>query len=77
VHSLSRQRSLAALGAILLYPVALHVPALLTLALVLVLLCLLIVYEVTRFAETRERVRHELARGQVPAALAEIARMSE
>jgi len=77
VHSLSRQRSLAALGAILLYPVALHVPALLTPALVLVLLCVLIVYEVTRFAETRERVRHELARGQVPAALAEIARMSE
>ena len=70
VHSLSRQRSLAAFGALLLYPVAVAVPALLTLALVFVLLCLLIVYEVTRFAENRARVRNELAHGHLPAAMA-------
>ena len=77
VHSLSRQRSLAAVATLLLYPVALEVPALLTLGLVLVILCLLIVYEVTRFAESRARVRQELAHGRVPAAIAEIERMAE
>ena len=77
VHSLSRQRSLAALATLLLYPVALEVPALLTLGLVLGVLCLLIVYEVTRFAENRARVRQELAHGRVPAAIAEIERMAE
>ena len=77
VHSLSRQRSLAALAALLLYPVALEVPALLTVALVLGVLVLLIAYEVTRFAENRARVRQELAHGHVPAAVAEIERMAE
>ena len=77
VHSLSRQRSLAAVGTVLLYPVALTVPALVTLALVLVLLCVLIVYEVNRFAEARERVRHELAHGRVPATVGDAARMRE
>jgi low temperature requirement protein LtrA len=77
VHTLSRQRSLAALAALLLYPVALAVPALATLALVVLVLCLLITYEVTRFAENRTRVRHELARGHLPAALAEVERMRE
>ncbi len=77
VHTLSRQRSLAALVALLLYPVALTVPALVTLALALLLVCLLIAYEVTRFAESRARVRHDLARGHVPAALAEIERTGE
>jgi low temperature requirement protein LtrA len=77
VHSLSRQRSLAAVAALLLYPVALEVPALLTVALVLGVLVLLIVYEVTRFAENRARVRQELAHGGVPAAIAEIERMAE
>ena len=77
VHSLSRQRAIAAVGTLLLYPVALAVPALLTLVLVLVLLCALIAYEVTRFAEARDQVRHELARGHVPGAVAEPARMNE
>jgi len=77
VHRLSRQRLLAAAAALALYPVAVEVPALLTLVLVLALLCLLIAYEVTRFAETRERVRHELAHGHDDAAVAEAARMAE
>jgi low temperature requirement protein LtrA len=77
VHSLSRQRAIAALGALLLYPVGLVVPALVTLTLVLLLVCLLIAYEVTRFAEARDRVRHELAGGHVRAAVAEAARMEK
>jgi hypothetical protein len=44
---------------------------------VLVILGLLIVYEVTRFAESRARVRQELAHGRVPAAIAEIESMAE
>jgi low temperature requirement protein LtrA len=77
VHSLSRQRSLAAVVVLLLYPVALEVPALVTLGLVLAVVCLLVTYEVTRFAENRARVRQELAHGRVPAAMAEIERMAE
>jgi hypothetical protein len=77
VHTLSRQRSVAMVVVLLLYPVALTVPALVTLILVLLLLCALIAYEVTRFAEARDRVRHELARGQVHDAVAEAARMNE
>jgi hypothetical protein len=77
VHTLSRQRSLAAQAVLVLYPVALAVPALVTVGLVLLLLCLLIAYEVTRFADARDRVRHELARGHVREAVAEAARMSE
>jgi low temperature requirement protein LtrA len=77
VHTLSRQRSLAALGCLLLYPVAREVPAIVTLGLVVLVLCVLITYEVTRFAENRARVRQELAHGQVPAALAEAERMGE
>jgi low temperature requirement protein LtrA len=56
---------------------ALWVLALVTLVLVLALLCVLIAYEVTRFAETRERVRRELAHGHDDAAVAEAARMAE
>ncbi len=77
VHRLSRQRVLAAAAALGLYPVAVEVPALVTLVLVLALLCVLIAYEVTRFAKTRERVRHELAHGHDDAAVAEAARMAE
>ena len=73
VHTLSRQRSVAAVVVLLLYPVALTVPALVTLILVLLLLCALIAYEVTRFAEGRDRVRHQLARGQLHEAVAEAA----
>jgi low temperature requirement protein LtrA len=77
VHSVSRQRLLAAVVSLTLYPVAIEVPALVTLVLVLVLLCLLITYEVTRFAEARDRVRHELARGHEPGTVVEAARMPE
>jgi low temperature requirement protein LtrA len=61
VHSLSRQRLVAAAASLALFPAAVELPAPVTLALVVALLCLLIAYEVVRFADTRERVRHELA----------------
>jgi hypothetical protein len=41
---------------------ALEIPAVATLALVLAVLCAVIGYEVVRFAETREQIRHQVAR---------------
>jgi uncharacterized integral membrane protein len=52
--------------ALALFPAATELPAIVTLALMVVLLCGVIVYEVVRFAETRESVRHRLAGGQAP-----------
>jgi low temperature requirement protein LtrA len=63
VHSLSRQRLAGALAMLALFPLARALPAVATLALAFVVLCAVIGYEVTRFAETRERVRRELAHG--------------
>jgi low temperature requirement protein LtrA len=57
VHSLSRQRLVAAVVALALYPLAVELPALVTLALAAGLLCALIVYEAVRFSETRAAVR--------------------
>jgi low temperature requirement protein LtrA len=65
VHTLSRHRLLCAVVLVALFPVAAEIPALATVALVLLVLSVLVVYEVTRFAATRERVRHELAGGRV------------
>jgi low temperature requirement protein LtrA len=63
VHSLSGQRLAGALAMLALFPLARALPAVATLALAFVVLCAVIAYEVTRFAETRERVRRELAHG--------------
>ena len=52
------QRLLAAALLLALIPVATAVPALLALALVTVVSCGLIVFEVRRYAETRARIRH-------------------
>jgi low temperature requirement protein LtrA len=60
VHSLSVRRLLCALVLLALVPLALQLPALATLAIVALLLTLLIVYEVLRYAEVRDRVRHQL-----------------
>jgi low temperature requirement protein LtrA len=57
VHTLSRQRLVAAAVALALYPLARELPALVTLALAAALLCVLIAYEVLRFAERRASVR--------------------
>ena len=65
VHTMSRHRLLCSVVLVALFPLAVEVPALATVALVLLVLCLLVVYEVRRFAETRDHVRHQLAGGRV------------
>jgi low temperature requirement protein LtrA len=66
VRSLSTQRLVGAVAVLALFPVAREVPALLTLALVVAVVCALVVYEVIRFGETRRRVRDEHAVGHGP-----------
>jgi low temperature requirement protein LtrA len=61
VHRFSAQRLACAVVLVALIPVAIEVPALVTLAIVAALLAALIVYENVRFAELRERLRHQLA----------------
>jgi low temperature requirement protein LtrA len=67
LRTLNRQRLLcaAALGLLLLADSQLKPPSLVTLAVLAALLTGLIVYEATRFAELRDRVRHQLARESV------------
>jgi len=67
VGTLNRRRLLCALVLAALVPAATALPALATLALVAGLLVALIAYEALRYADARDRVRHELAReGSVP-----------
>jgi low temperature requirement protein LtrA len=61
VHTLNRRRFWLGIGLFALLPVAVEIPALATLAIVTAIACLLIVYEAVRYAEHRDRVRHELA----------------
>jgi low temperature requirement protein LtrA len=67
-HSISRQRLLCAglLVALLFVEVAVKPPALATLGTLAVVLSALIAYEALRFAEARDRVRHQLARDGFP-----------
>ena len=60
VHSLSRQRLVAAALLCLTVVVADEVDALVTLAILTAVLVVLIAYEAIRFAEARDRIRHEL-----------------
>jgi low temperature requirement protein LtrA len=62
VHTLNRHRLFVALLLLALIPLAVEIPALAALGLVAALLALLIAYEAIRFADARDRVRHELAR---------------
>jgi low temperature requirement protein LtrA len=61
VHSIAWHRLACAIVLLALIPVATEVDALVAVAFVAGLLVALIVYEATRFAEARDRVRHELA----------------
>ena len=61
VGSLNKQRLVAGAALVALIPLALELPALLTLALVAALCVGLIAYEAIRFAEARDRVRHAAA----------------
>jgi low temperature requirement protein LtrA len=62
VHRFSRQRVLAAAVSVALLPAALHIPSLATLALLAAVLTVLVAYERVRFAELRERLRHQSRR---------------
>ncbi|HET9288660.1 MAG TPA: low temperature requirement protein A [Gaiella sp.] len=64
VGSLSMQRLTGAVVLLALFPLARELPAVWTLALALLVLVAVVVYEVTQFAETRERIRHELVHGR-------------
>ena len=61
VHRFSVQRVVCALAMLALIPPALELPALASLAIATALLWLLIAYETVRFAELRDRMRHQLA----------------
>jgi low temperature requirement protein LtrA len=68
IHTLNRQRLFCAalLALLLLGQAETEPPSLVTLAVLAALLSGLIYYEATRFAELRDRVRHQLAREGVP-----------
>jgi len=61
VHRFSWQRLIAAAALVALLPAALELPALATLTILAAALVALIVYEAHRFAELRDRLRHQLA----------------
>jgi low temperature requirement protein LtrA len=61
VHRFSTQRLVCAVVLVALLPAALALPAIATLAIVAALLCALIAFEARRFAELRERLRHQVA----------------
>ena len=67
VHTVAWHRLGCALIALALLPAAVTVPSLAAVGLLALVLCALIVYEVIRFSEARDRVRHQLAR-EAPAA---------
>jgi low temperature requirement protein LtrA len=60
VHRLSVQRLACAAVLLALIPLAVEIPALATLAVVAGLLAAVIAYEAVRFAELRDRLRHQL-----------------
>jgi low temperature requirement protein LtrA len=62
LRTLNVQRLVCAILLVALLPAALEPPALATLAILSVVLTVLIAYEAVRFAELRERIRHQLAR---------------
>jgi low temperature requirement protein LtrA len=61
LHTINRQRLACAVLLLALIPVAVELPALATLAILAGVLAALIGYEAIRFAEARDRVRHQLA----------------
>jgi low temperature requirement protein LtrA len=65
VRTLNRQRLACAALLLALLPAALALPSLATLGLLAAVLSALIAYEALRFADARDRVRHQLAREAV------------
>jgi low temperature requirement protein LtrA len=66
LHTLNKQRLACAVLLLALVPVAVELPALATLAILAGVLTALISYEALRFAEARDRVRHQLASELAP-----------
>jgi len=66
IGSLNRQRLVSAGLLLVLLPVAVEIPALATVALLAAILGALIAYEALRFAEARDRIRHDLAQSPAP-----------
>jgi low temperature requirement protein LtrA len=64
--TLNRRRLVCALVLLALVPAGTALPALVTLSLLAALLAALIAYEALRYAEVRDRVRHQLAREPLP-----------
>ena len=62
MHTLSGRRLVCALVLLALLPAATALPALATLAILAGLLAMLIAYEAIRYADSRDRIRHQLAR---------------
>jgi low temperature requirement protein LtrA len=62
LRTLNKQRLVTAAIALALIPLAVEIPALATLAILAAMLIALITYETIRFAELRDRIRHQLAR---------------
>jgi low temperature requirement protein LtrA len=66
VHRFNAPRLICAIVLLALIPVAVEVPALVTLGVVVALLAALITYEAVHFAELRDRLRHGAAPQPVP-----------
>jgi low temperature requirement protein LtrA len=66
LHTLNKQRLACAVLLLALIPAAVELPALATLAILAGVLTALIGYEALRFAEARDRVRHQLASELAP-----------
>jgi hypothetical protein len=62
MHTLSRQRLLCSFVLLALLPAGAALPAIATLGILAALLVALIAYEALRYAEARERVRHQTTR---------------
>ena len=62
MRTLSARRLLCAVVLLALLPAGASLPALATLGILAALLVLLILYEALRYADSRDRIRHELAR---------------
>ena len=65
MHTLSVRRLVCALVLLALLPAAAALPAIATLGILAALLSALIAYETLRYAEARDRIRHNLARDPV------------
>jgi low temperature requirement protein LtrA len=70
-HTLSGRRLVCAIVLLALVPAGAVLPALATLAVLAAILVALIAYEALRYAETRDRVRHQLAHDPVAEAVAD------